>query len=213
MNIKTVRVSVQILQTKYVPITYTVTGEPATGFELTGEIESTPDTVLLAGRSSVISGITELNVSDEALDVSGLTSTLTCTVDLTDSLPSGVVFGDSDFNGTASVVVYIGGILDKTLDVSLGNISISGALEGYTVTIDESEYETVSLTVQGLAQYVDGLEASDISGVVDVSLIQEENNLEELKTGTYSAEVEFYLPTGVTIKNPVSVYVNVEANE
>lgn len=212
MNIKTVRVNVQILQTKYVPVSYTITGEPAAGYALTGEVESTPEQILVAGRSSAISSINEIVVEDELLDVTGMTGNLVCTVDITKSLPSGVTLGDSDFNGTASIVVHIEPLIDSVYDVSIRNIGITNSLEGYKISIDDTEYETVSLTVQGLKANLDLIDAGNIMGEVDVNKLLENNGITELSEGTYSAEVSFNLPSGVSIRTPVYVYVNVEKN-
>ena len=79
MNITAVRVNVTILAVKTVPINYHTTGEPADGFMLSGDIASTPDTVVIAGKSSVLADVTSINVSDP-LDVTGLTSDLQTTV-------------------------------------------------------------------------------------------------------------------------------------
>jgi YbbR domain-containing protein len=209
MNIKTVRVNVQILETKYVPVKYVVSGEPAFGYALTGTVECSPTEVLIAGRSSTIASIDEITVADEKLDVTGLTGNLTTTFELKDYLPTGVVFGDSDFNGTASVVAYIGSIMEQTFDVNIRNILVNGEAEGFTVEVDDSEYETVSLTVQGLLSDINQVRANSLVGTVDVDSIIAKNGLEELKEGTYSADVTWNLPEGVTEKGTVSVYVTV----
>ncbi|MCR5556566.1 MAG: hypothetical protein K6F75_03270 [Butyrivibrio sp.] len=209
MNIKTVRVNVQILETKYVPVNYVVSGEPAAGYALTGKVEASPNEVLIAGRSSVISGVSEITVSDEILDVTGLTGNLTATVELANYLPNGVSFGDSDFNGTASVVVYIGSLVEDTFDVSIRNIEVINPVEGFDIQVDDSEYETVSLTLQGLYADLTSVKAQDLMGSVDITAMMEKNGLSELKEGTYSADVTWSLPTGVTEKGTVSVYITV----
>lgn len=210
MNIKTVRVNVQILETKYVPVNYVISGEPAAGYALTGKVEASPNEVLIAGRSSVISTVSEITVSDETLDVSGLTGNLTATIELGNYLPNGVSFGDNDFNGTASVVVYIGGIVEDTFDVNIRNIEVINPVDGFDIQVDDSEYETVSLTLQGLYADLASVKASDLKGVVDITAMMEKNELSELKEGTYSADVTWSLPTGVTEKGTVSVYVTVQ---
>lgn len=210
MNIKTVRVNVVIYETKYVSIRYVVSGEPATGYSCTGKIDSTPEKVLIAGRSSSIAAMNEIVVDDEALDVTGMTSNYTATIDLKKYLPSGIIFGDSDFNGMCSVVVHIAGVKEETFDVNVDNISVSGSIAGYKITIDDSEYKSVSLTLQGLADALDKVSAKDIKGTVDAASIAKENNLDQLKPGTYSVEVTWTLPDGVTVKSKVNVNVKVE---
>jgi YbbR domain-containing protein len=210
MNIKSVRVNIQILETKYVPINYTVIGEPANGYALTGQIDSTPAEVLVAGRSSVISGLNVLEVEDESLDVTGLTGNLTKTIDLTKSLPTGAIFGDSDFNGTASVVVYIGPVVEETFEISTNKISIDGSVDGYEIFVDDSEYDQVSLTLQGLRTNINAINPSDITGTVRVNDILTINGLEELTPGTYTGPIVWNIPDGVYCKSAVSVYVTVK---
>ena len=211
MNIKSVRVNVVIYETKYVPITYTVTGDPASGYAFTGEIESTPDQILVAGRSSALSKITELKVSDETLNVAGATGDVALTVDLSKYLPSGVYFGDKEFSGTASVIVHVGNLIDKTVDVGIGNIQILNEVEGYDISVDDSEYDRVSLTLQGLATALANVNAANLSGSVDAGNI-EKNASGEIKEGTYSLPVSWSLPEAVKVKTPVEVYVTVKKN-
>ena len=213
MNIKSVRANVQILETKYVPVSYVVTGEPAAGYLLTGEMEVSPDQILIAGRSSTIASVSEIRVEDEELDVTGLTGSVTATIDLGKHLPTGISFGDDDFNGMASVMVGIAPITDRTIDINIRNITVNGTAEGFDVIVDDSEYDTVSLTVQGLARDLSSISASSISGSVDIAQIMDANNMDELREGTYSADVTFKLPEGVTEKGIVSVYVTVTAKD
>ena len=210
MNIKTVRVNVVIFETKYVPITYVVKGDPASGYMYTRQIESTPDTVLIAGRSSAITSISEIKVDDENIDLTGMTGNLNYTYDLEQFLPSGITFGDKDFNGTVSVVIHVDRASTETFDVDLSRIKVDGALEGYKVFVDDKESETVSVTLQGLESTINQISDNDITGTVSVQDILDSNNLQELSAGTYSADVTFDLPDLVKVKGTVSVDVTVE---
>ena len=212
MNIKTVRVNVVIYETKEVPISYNVIGEPATGYMITGEIESSPERVLIAGRSSAVSQINEIKVDDENVDVSGQTGNLVYNYNLANYLPSGIVFGDSEFSGSVSVIVHVEPIAVKTFDVPVSNIKVEGAPEGYTVTVDDTEYETVSLTLQGLGENLGEITADSLIGTVKTDSIFSGNDTDELKEGNYSADVEWSLPEKVKAKGTVSVYVKVEKN-
>ena len=212
MNIKSVRVNVSIYGTKYVPLNYVVTGEPANGYILTGKIDSNPSEVLIAGRSSVISSVNEITIKDDGLNVTGLSKNLNYTVDVSKYLPSGVTFGDPDYHGTAAVVVHIGSVSEETYDVSAKNVTVSGKVDGFDINIDDSEHDTVSLTLQGLKSELDAISAGSLEGTVDIDEILESNGLTEMTEGTYTAQVEWNLPEGVKEKAPVSVYVKVEKN-
>ena len=212
MNIKTVRVNVVIYDTKYVPITYSVGGEPASGYMFTGEVESTPDTVQIAGRSNTLSSINEIKVDDPNIDVSGLTGNLTYTYNLGQYLPSGVTFADEDFSGSVSVVVHVSAVETRTYDVSVSRIAVNGDFAGFNVYVDDSEYDTVSLSLSGLPGALGGVSENSLEGSVSIDDILAANDLTELKAGTYSADVDWILPEGVTAKGTVSVYVTVEEN-
>ena len=125
---------------------------------------------------------------------------------------STILFGDPDYHGTAAVVVHIGSVSEETYDVSAKNVTISGTVDGFDINIDDSEYDTVSLTLQGLKTELDAISAGSLEGTVDIDEILESNGLTELTEGTYTAQVEWNLPEGVKEKAPVSVYVKVEKN-
>ncbi len=212
MNIKTVRVNVVIYETKYVPITYSVSGEPAGGYIFTGEVESTPDTVQIAGRSNTLSSVNEIKVDDPNIDVGGLTGNLTYTYNLGQYLPSGVTFADEDFSGSVSVVVHVSAVDTRTYDVSVSRIAVNGDTAGFNVYVDDSEYDTVSLSLSGLPSTLNNVSENSLEGSVNIDDILAANDLTELKAGTYSADVNWILPDGVTAKGTVSVYVTVDEN-
>ena len=213
MNIKSVRVNVVLYETKYVPIAYTIGGEAADGYTFTGEIESTPDEVLVAGKSNNLSSVNEIKVNDEGLDVTGLKGNLTYSYDLSDYLPSGVIFGDKDFNGMVSVVLHVEPVTLRTMDVDVNNVTVDGIAEGFVVEVDDSEYKTVSVTIQGLKKAVDGVDPDDLTGTVNLQDVIERSGSDSLTTGNYSADVAWDLPDGVKVKGTVSVYIKVEKEQ
>ncbi len=213
MNAKAVSVNVTIFGTKYVPLKFSVSGEPASGYVFTGQIDSNPEEILIAGKNNVISSVSEIAITDEGLDISGLTNNLSYTVDVADYLPNGVILGDKDYNGTAAVVVHIGSVSEGTFDINIENITLEGQLEGYNAEIVDEEYDTVSLTLSGLTSIINNVSADSISGTVDAASIMENAENGELEDGTYSALVNWTLPDGLKVKNTVNVYVKVEKKE
>lgn len=213
MNAKTVNVNVTIYGTKYVPLKYTIKGDPANGYALTGKIDTNPDQVLIAGKNSAIASVKEIVIDDEQLDVTGLTGNLACTINVEDYLPSGVVLGDEDYNGTAAVVVHIEAVSEATFDVDIKNISIAGEVDGYSAEIEDGEYDTVSLTLTGLVSTIKGVSASSLTGTVDINSFIQNSDNGELADGTYSVDVDWNLPDGVKATNTVSVYVKIEKKE
>lgn len=213
MNAKTVNVNVTIYGTKYVPLKFTIKGEPANGYALTGKVDTNPDQVLIAGKNSAIASVKEIVIDDEQLDVTGLTGNLACTIDVEDYLPSGVILGDKDYNGTAAVVVHIEGVAEETFDVDIKNITVGDVADGYTAEIEDGEYDTVSLTLTGLVSTIRSVEASSLTGTVDVNSFVQNSDNGELADGTYSVDVDWNLPDGVKATNTVSVYVKIEKKD
>ncbi len=199
-----VGVSVTILATKRVPITYQVSGVPADGYVATGKVESSPDSVLLAGRMSVLNKIDAITVADDALDITGLTDDLSTTIDLSGYLPGNVSFGDEDFNGIATVVAYIDKKSAKTLNVPFSQIELINIPEGYEAEIAETE-ETFELTVSGLSENINAINESDVTGVVDISQFFDVEGTEA--AGTHSTTISLSLPGGVTTSDTVDVTV------
>ncbi|SDB37751.1 MULTISPECIES: YbbR-like domain-containing protein [unclassified Butyrivibrio] len=198
-----VGVSVTILATKRVPVTYQVSGVPAEGYVATGEIDTDTDSVLLAGRMSVLNKIDTITVSDDSLDLTGRTEDLTTTIDLSAYLPGNVSFGDEDFNGIATVVAYIDKKSDKALSIPYSQIELMNIPEGYDAQIVDDN-KTFTLSVSGLSANVNAISEKDVSGIIDVSQISEGG---EDAAGTYRTAVSLSLPGGVTTTDTVEVTV------
>lgn len=207
LSSSSVGVSVTILATKRVPVSYEITGIPADGYMYTGNMEKDPEDVLIAGRASTLSGIEEISVSDTSLDITGLKEDLTATIDLSGYLPAGVSFGDEDFNGIATVEAHIEAASDKTIDVSYNQIALENIPEGYEAEIVSDTDKTFSLGIKGLKNTVSGVSGADITGTIDIApLIADSENTEDY-SGTYGATVSLSLPGGVTTSDTVSVNV------
>lgn len=82
LNINSVGVKVEILTTKSVPLKFTALGTPAEGYRATGVVSSSPDAVLLAGKSNVLKNLSVIEVPDTALVITGATENVTVTVDI-----------------------------------------------------------------------------------------------------------------------------------
>ncbi len=214
LNISSVRVNVTILATKRVPIVYTITGTPASGYQLTGAIDSTPEDVLIAGRSSALSEVDFIGVTDALLNVQGLTENLETTIDLSDYLPSNIIFGDSDFNGVVSVVVHIEPTVSKEISLNIEDFTISNVPEGYKVSVVTDEEDTSNnyqtVYVYGLQAAVDLASENNVTGNIDMTEFMESRELDNLALGTYSTSVDLSLPDGVTTTDSISVDILIE---
>lgn len=207
-----VKVNIEILQKKRVPLSFASTGEPAEGYALTGVIESTPSTVEVAGKGSAIKNITQIDVPDTALNVNAYAGNMTTRIDLKKYLPDNIVFADSSFNGKADVTVHIEKEISSTVMIDAANVLIRGVPAQYNGRI-EAAGERIPLSVRGLPNNIDGLDGSAVTASVDVADFMTRNNLAVLEPGTYEMSLLVTLPDGVSQEKEVSVMVTISGTE
>ncbi|WP_026505149.1 CdaR family protein [Butyrivibrio sp. NC3005] len=214
MSMSSVRVNVVISATKTVPVSFVTSGQPADGYMLTGTIECDPKTIMIAGKSSVLAGISSITITD-ALDVTGQVSDLQTTVDVAKYLPNGVTLGDNDFSGMCSVVAKIEPISIKNVTIDASNISFDNVPENYTVVLGNgTNSPSYNVALKGLADKLSNVSPNDLNAVADLSTIKDVlSHNKKLEDGTYTVRLKFTPPKGVTISGIVSVQVTVKSPE
>lgn len=212
-SIEKVRVSVEILELKRIPVTYVVTGSPADGYLTTGQIDSTRDTVLVAGKSKAISNISALEVPEGVVDITGARESVTALVDLKEYLPDGIVLADEDFTGKVNVTVYIEQAAEREFIIPVERVRIDNLPAGYTAKIVEPE-EECRVVVSGLNEYVQAIEAGSITASIDIAAWMAEEEINEIGEGTYQIELNVPLPNEeVYLKRAVSVSLHIAQEE
>lgn len=205
-SISKVRVSVEILEVRTVPVRYSVTGTPADGYRMTGEIESTRNYVNIAGKSKTVENIDAIEIPETAIDVTGARENVTALVDLKDYLPSGVSLADEDFSGKINVTVFVEQEAVRTVSIDVQNISITNVPEGYEATITEPE-EACDITLVGLASELNDIVVEEMTAAVDITAWLEEAEVEEPARGSY------WIPITVSIgEEPVSLQKEVQVH-
>ncbi len=211
-SVADVHVDVQILETKEIPLAYAVSGTPAEGYGATGVVESSPSTVVIAGEGDNFNNMSMLSIPAERISVAGASENVIITIDLTDYLPSGVIFADPDFDGNVTVTAYIGTLQRKEIDVPTANITIENVPEGYTaVLVDIGGLKRIE--VQGLGDVFTQLDGTVVTGVIDAGMLaprMPEGEVPEEGTvypGSNDGQVKFTLPTGVSETTPVYMEV------
>lgn len=210
-------VGVSILQTKTVPINLNVTGTPAVGYELTGKTEYSPETVRIAGKASILKNVASIEIPQEVLDVTGLTSNLATSINVKQYLPDGVSLADSTFSGKISVTIAVEKEVEAPFEMPKGNIAILNVpADMEAEIIDENDNLQVQLT--GLTQYLNTLQGAQLTGMVDLNTLitnteQQGENENKLQAGNYSMEVTLSLPEGVRVKQPLLVNISLKEKE
>ncbi len=221
MNITTVNVAVTILGTKIVPLSFVVPDEPAEGYVVSGEPFSMPETVTIAGRSSVLDGISKIVVSDPALSVEDRTENMTAVINVKKYLPSGVQFADSSFGGNASVTVGIEQLVTKELRIPANSahfaagFAAGGEPQDLKLTLRElANQEYYTIRIRGTRAAVDAVNADDVIGVIDMNALLEKLGLAEWVPGVYQGEITFNsVLDEVTLEQPYHMTVVLEAME
>lgn len=207
-NVESIKVSVEILKTETVPIRFAVTGTPAPGYRLSGEVSGMPTEVMIAGNADAVKNVTQIDILDEVFNISGKTGDVTAVVNLKSYLPEGIRLADSEFNGKVSVIIPIEEEQKKELKLAESNIQINNVPEGYTVEIDEES--DLTLEIAGLQADVSQVLTGEIIGTIDFGAYMEQKNIGVLEPGTYTAEASFDFGEDITIVEPVKVRLNIE---
>ena len=180
-SVDTVTVSYSLNEAKQVPVQVSVTGSLADGYHL-GEITCTPKTVSVIGAKE---DLDKLNViSLDQIDVSGATSSISHTFQLSDYLPEGVKLEEGS-SAVVQVFVHVDRGEEKTVTVSSDQIHLTNGQDGYQYHLPDS----ISVSINGEASQLAAVEGSDLSGQVDVSALTE---------GEHTVSIDWNLPSGIT---------------
>ncbi len=207
-----VKVNIEILQKKRVPLSFASTGEPAEGYALTGVIESTPSTIEVAGKGSAIKNIAQIDVPDTALNVNAYAGNMTTRIDLKKYLPDNIVFADSSFDGKVDVTVHIEKEITSTLMIDAAAVVLRGVPQEVNAVI-EAAGGRIPLSVRGLPNNIDGLDGAGIAASVDVADFMNRSNLAILEPGAYDIPLNVVLPDGVSQEREITVTVMISGTE
>ena len=192
-SITKVRVNIEILEKKTVPISSKFSGIPAEDYRTTGEITSSRNSVELAGKSETLRGISAIEIPEGVIDVSGAVETVETVIDLRDYLPAGVVLAEEGFDGNISVSVQIEQQRRQTVSGMMENIQFVGVPEGYEAVINEPE-ERYRVTLIGLASELAEIDVNTLEVYVDVAAWIEAQENPEPESGYFRMPLAVRLP-------------------
>lgn len=183
MSVETVRISAQILNTKEVPLKLSTKGVPAMGYQLV-DVFCEPVTVRIKGVSAVLNMVDEIKIPAEVLDLTGVTSTVEKTIDISSYLDMGVSLVASA-DAKVNIIAEIEPIETKEYKIPVNNITATGLKSGYQLSHAE-RYVIVTITAGRTAH--NSLNVADIKGTIDVG---------GLKAGEHVVNIEFELDHSV----------------
>ncbi len=208
LNVASVRVKVEILRTKTVPIQCAVSGTPASGYMFTGEIESDPASITIAGTEEALADIREIVIPEDAINITGQTDDMRVNINVEDYLPEGILLADGTSPARISVTAHIEREASRDITISSERIGIVGIPAGYQAEISEEEL-LYTLSIKGMKESVDAVDEETLYGHVNISAFMEEGNIEELSPGVYEMEVDFMLSENITIVRPLKVSIRI----
>lgn len=212
LNVSSVRVDVEILATKKVPIYYSTIGIPAEGYGVTGEVEINPEMITIAGERNVIDPVSEIKVPAEELNITGQSDNLMVVLDIRNYLPDGIRLADDANMGRASITVFIEPFIEQEYGIFPKNITIENVPEGFEAEFVEDE--GIDFVLVGLAQDLEKLQMSSLNARVDFDDYALLHEISGFKSGEYDTFLVLDLPGGVQIKEPVSIRLRLnEVNE
>ena len=184
-----VQVNVSVLATKKLIVYAGKTGEPADGYIYSGKITISPEVISVAGENYALSSAGRISITDP-VDISGADGNVEKVVDISPYLPNDLLFADSDFDGLATVTVYIEPKAYKEVYVPAENVRLAGVPAGMEATIiSEGVHESLS----GLSEELEALDTDSITAVLDIDAWMSANNLTEITPGIHSIPVSFEL--------------------
>ncbi len=212
-NVNYVRMTVEVLATREVPIVVSTVGTPANGYLTTGEVLCDPDTIVIAGTSSVLSGVNRIVIPAEEVDITNADETVVSSVNIRELLSAlNVKAADSSFNGIVTVTVPIEKKAERTLEIDPETIAVVNVPEGAEVHLEQGQ-TPFSLSVSGLESEVSQVTPGSLNARVDLKAWMEEQELEELPAGVHRVPVTLDLPENVEKREDVSVLIIVEKLE
>ncbi|MBQ8117227.1 MAG: hypothetical protein IJ147_04135 [Lachnospiraceae bacterium] len=206
-NVDHVKMSVEVLAVKQVPVNFTVSGAPEKGYMISADPTCDVESVKLAGSLYSLSRAYGITIPEGVLDVTGATEDKTFVVDIREYLPENTKLGDSTYNGKVSITVPVEAIVERTVTVPAANITFSNVPSGYDAEISLADDPEFSLELSGLAADIEDLRLNGIKGKIDVGAWMTSQKIEKLRIGTYSLPVTFQIGDAVTMKNVIHAKV------
>lgn len=192
-NIESVKVTVPILRTKEVAVSYQITGTPDDGYMLTGTTGCVPETVVIAGKESVLAEIEQIEIPASELDVTEARESVSRTVNISKYLPANVSLGDSRFDGNVTLTAEIEAIRRKTVNVTEGIIQKLNVPDGWIAEILPDQ--GLQVTLRGLQRNLADVSETSLVPHVDVASILDENG--NAVAGVQEIVVKFIIPEAV----------------
>ena len=213
-----VRTSIEILETKEIPVTAYFVGVAANGYDATGTVICDPSSVVVAGNGSAFDKLSSIKIPDERISIDGAVENAEDVINIKEYLPKGVVLADAKFNGDVNVVTVIEPHDSMFVELPVSKISVVNLPENYTAHVVSGD-EKLNIEVTGLSDNLLAYMAMDVTAQIDASALAPRVSGEdfdedaEIYTGPNDGAVLLDLPAGVTQVTNVTLEVIINYHE
>lgn len=197
LDTDTIKVRIQLSRTKTVPFYVETKGKPAKGYAL-GSIDYQPREIEITGNEDDLAKVERIQLT--SLDVGDSTKSIEKTIKASDvKLPDGISFVESaEKIGNIVIKANIERQRERYLTIHTDQITMVNNIGNYDVKFDE---ESITVKISGLKSVVDKVVAKDLNPKIDMEL---------LKPGTHTVQVELTKIKNMNIDDNVSVKITVE---
>lgn len=190
LSTEEITVSYALHDMKQVPIQVELVGTPAVGYQVSS-VFCSPQYAAVTGAPEDLENLLFLQM--DSIIVTGLTSSVTETFNLTDYLPEGISLAEED-DGIITITVEIEAQAHKQLVLPSSSLTLLGQEEGKTYSIPDNAHITIT------GENLEGIRGDDLQGTIHV------NGLSE---GEHRVLIHVDLPQGM-ILNPSYITVTVK---
>ncbi len=201
-----------IYATKTIPISSGYSGSPAPGYGVRGSVVTDPASAVIAGMGENFEDMDVIYISPDKVSVEGASDEVNTIVNISDYLPTGVVFASHEFVPDVKVTVDIAQNQRKVIDVPLSNITIDNIPAGYIASIVDIG-PTVPVEIQGIGDEYERYSGDLAIGKIDATALSPRNpehSAGDVPTGECDGVVQFDFPPGVSLTNPITLMVVVD---
>ena len=175
-------------------------GTPAEGYHVES-ITTTPETITVVGESQALLELTQegnvIHTPSGLIGVEGASEDVTATIDLTEILPENMRLARNTAE-EAAVTIAIRSDETKELVVDVDNIEVLNIDPSLAPSYGQAE---ITVRIKGSGANFDSVTEDNIEASIDLS---------EQKAGDMSVPVNFSLPAGVSLDEPVSLNISLK---
>lgn len=206
MSKSEVSTTAAIMETKLVPISIGTKGTLTDGYVKAGKVESTPGSVLIAGKPGTMKSISVIDIP-EAIDVTGQISDIVQEIDIRPYVSDSYsIVGGSSGKVTATVHIEEEGI--KEIEINASDIHTTNLPDGFRAEV-ESENGTVVVELKGEQAILDALDLTTMTYILDIEKYMKERDIQELEEGTIEIPLGINLPDNVRMSQDVIVQLSI----